>query len=157
MFRNYDWECQACFVIFDRIVSYPQDDPAPRILSDVESENTDCPYCGEDASIAERCISITAPYTGEQDLSPKVCGGRFDTMGYKQAERPQELGWMPKNASYQEARDFVSRPIYREWKKEKAAVRKENVAKQARAAAKSRGENVNFRRDKLPGDPKVTS
>jgi hypothetical protein len=157
MFRNYTWECQACGGYFDRMVKYPEANEAPRELGDVEDEDTLCPLCGGDAVDAQRCISLPAEYHGEKDLSPRVAGGSYDTMGMKQVKRPDEIGTMPDHASYEQARSFVNRPIYKEWKAEERANRSENKAKQKRAAAKARGENINFRRDKLPGDPKVTS
>lgn len=157
MFRRYDWECQVCGAWFERLVKFPQGDPAPKTLGEVEDEDLECPKCTGDASTAERLISCPAEYHGERDLSPRVFGGRFDTMGQKQVERPKEVGFMPTRASYEEARNFVNRPIYKEWRAEKQAVRKENKAKRARAAAKERGETINFRRDKLPGDPKIAS
>lgn len=157
MFRRYDWECQRCGAWFERLVSYPEGDPRPKTLGDVEDENLNCPSCGNDATEAVCLLSNPAEYHGERDLSPAVMGGRFDTLGRKQVSRPADLPLLPDKASYEQARAHVTSPMYREWKSEVKATRKENAAKQARASARARGENVNFRRDRLPGDPKLTS
>ena len=157
MFRNYDWECPACGYYFERMVKYDQGDPAPVLLGDVEDLDTTCPNCGEDAIAAERLISLIAEVHCDKDLSPQVAGGKFDTMGQRQVPRPKDVGFLPDHASYEEARTHVSRPEFKEWKAERNAVRKENKVKRTRLAAKRRGENVNFRKDKLPGDPSMTA
>jgi hypothetical protein len=87
---------------------------------------------------------------GEKIMNPQVSGGSYDTMGKKKGPRLPEL---PDNATGEEIRDFVRSKPYQEIKKERRAIGKENAMKRARARALRRGENVNMRRDRLPGDP----
>jgi hypothetical protein len=49
----------------------------------------------------------------------------------------------------------LSRPECREIKRERQRVAKQNAQKRKRLAAAKRGENVNFRRDRCAGDPKL--
>jgi hypothetical protein len=46
-------------------------------------------------------------------------------------------------------------PEYQNAKQERKRVREQNKLKRARKAALDNGGNINFRRDKLPGDPKI--
>lgn len=157
MFRRYDWECQNCQAVFEQIVQFPQADPAPKLLGDVENDDLTCPACGGNTANAERLISCPAEYHGEKQLNPIVRGGEHDTMGFKQVRKPKELGELPDHSTYEQAREYVRRPEYREWRREKKAVQAENKEKRKRADALARGEPVNFRRDKCAGDPKISA
>lgn len=157
MFRNYDWECQTCGRVFERVVSFAQGSKPPRLLGDSDADEQLCPHCHADATTAERLISLVAPYTGEKVLNPIVRGGQFDTAGMKTVPRPPEIGTLPDHATYAEAREFVRRPVYQEWRQEKKAVQAENRFKRKRLRALAAGAPINFKRDKCPGDPKITA
>ena len=60
----------------------------------------------------------------------------------------------PTSADYS---SMFSKPEYKEVEQVNAEIAKQNKAKRKRAKAISRGENVNMRRDKCPGDPKITA
>lgn len=156
MFRRYDWECQQCSAVFERIVQFPQAQPAPKTLGEVEAEELTCPSCNGDASTAQRLISMPAEYHGERVLNPIVRGGKFDTVGARTVPR-HGLGSLPDHCTYAEAREFTQRPEYQEWRKEKKAVQAENATKRKRMAALAAGAPVNFRRDRCPGDPKISA
>ncbi len=53
--------------------------------------------------------------------------------------------------------EHMSKPETKEIVKERKRIGAQNARKQMRAAAMRRGENVNFRRDRLAGDPKITA
>lgn len=60
----------------------------------------------------------------------------------------------PSSADYAA---LFSTPEYRERMAERKRIGVENKAKRARAAAFARGETVNFRRDKVAGDPNMAA
>lgn len=60
----------------------------------------------------------------------------------------------PSSADYQ---SLFSKPEYKEVEAVNDKITKENTAKRKRAKAMRRGENVNMRRDKCPGDPNMTA
>ena len=97
-------------------------------------------------------MSLPAKYLGEKDCSPMVSGGRYDTTGRR---KPPTLPTLPDGASAMDYKYLFSTPDYREVQKERKSVIASNKQKQARFAARRRGENVNFRRDKVAGDPKL--
>lgn len=85
-----------------------------------------------------------------------------------------DMGRLPENASkedYKEVRrrhrrdspsdaDYAalfSTSEYREAAAERKRVVRQNAVKRERAAALARGDNINFRRDRVDGDPNMTS
>lgn len=146
MFRNYDWQCCGCNTVREHVIQFPQSDKPARLLG---------LYCSGCKLVAlhERLISLTAPYMGERVLNPMVAGGQFDTMG---AKTPPSLPPpLPKDATFDDYRHRWNGAEYKERKAEILAVQKENKAKRKRAELIKQGANINLRRDKLPGDPKV--
>lgn len=148
MFRLHDWECTRCGTVSERVIKISQDDPVPREL---EMECAEC----DGECWHNRRISRPAPHMGKKVLNVAVHGGSFDTMGYKsEPELPPPL---PPDAKWGDWKDRWHSKEYKEIKAAKMAVKKENKAKRARAAAIKRGENINMRTCKLPGDPNFSS
>lgn len=154
-YRSFDWQCTKCEeVVWDLVWV---DETVP-LMDDIYCDTCDGVY------LHKRVLSLPAPYMGETDLSPQVMGGRYDTMGYKalpDLPMPENL---PRDADVADRKARIDAYAQRfdssEWKetvKERKCIQKENTAKKVRLEAKNRGENVNFRRDVLPGDPKVAS
>lgn len=97
-------------------------------------------------------MPLTAPYMGERVHNPMVSGGDFDTVGNK------ELPPLPKGGddeSYHEFKSRVKSPEYQEVRRARDAAKRENAAKRERARLIRAGANINMRRDRLPGDPKI--
>jgi hypothetical protein len=60
----------------------------------------------------------------------------------------------PSSADYA---SLFARPEYKEAERANKEIAKQNASKRKRAKAIARGENVNMRRDRCPGDPKITA
>ncbi len=144
----------------------------------------DCDICGEETE-QERLISAPAPYMGERLLNPIVRGGSYDTAGdapmpsYPDApgeaehvakiqsklsalgqDAPQAERYEAMASVASDAPDIIShmgKPECIEIKKERKRIGEQNIAKKQRLRALKRGENVNMRRDRLAGDPKLTA
>ena len=149
MFRRYDWECQECLGVREVVVEFPQGESPPRTL------NMACPTC-RDVNVHERMLSLPAEYHGERVLNPIVRGGQFDTAGQRPLPALPDLppGVASTTSNYAQ---LFRTPEYREARRERAEVAKQNKAKQERLAKLRAGANINLRNDKLPGDPKVTA
>lgn len=147
MFRNYDWQC-SCGETVQFMVQFPTGDRPVAQLG---------LWCGtcQAVTVHDRLISLTAPYMGEKMLNPMVSGGKFDTMGM--ASLPKIPDALPSSATWSDYKDRWQSKEWKEFKKETASVKKQNRQKQKRAAAIKRGENINMRTCKLPGDPKIAS
>lgn len=76
------------------------------------------------------------------------------TKAERMAAQVEACSDAPTSADY--AEHFKSREWRDVWARNQKTTR-ENTQKQKRAAALARGENVNFRRDKCAGDPKMTA
>ena len=149
MFRNYDWECTVCHAMREHIVQFPQGDKPPQF------ETIACEEC-ERETWHQRLISLPAEYHGERVFNPVVRGGSFDTAGFKALPSLPDLpAGVPETAG--NYREIWRTPEYREIKRERNAIKAENAAKQKRLKLLRKGENINMRRDKLPGDPKLTA
>lgn len=149
MYRLHDWECCACSTVHECLTDVPTGETPPRLSVQW------CPVCEGDGQ-HERLISLVAEYHGERTLNPMVHGGSFDTMG--KAPIP-DLPDIPGSArgDTEDYRQLFATP---EWKEARAAQRnviRLNNEKKKRARALARGQQVNFRRDKCVGDPKVTA
>jgi hypothetical protein len=146
-FRLYDWQCQSCEHIREAVIFFPEGGLPP------ERDLIKCSVC-DDENRHKRIISKPAKYMADRPLNPEVCGGSFDTMGYKSAP---DLPRLPDGAGYLEYKDFFQTKTYKEAKEARQAVIKENKAKRKRAALLKQGKTINMREDKLPGDPKIAS
>jgi hypothetical protein len=149
VFRFFDFQCTVCNVVRDAVIEYPQGETPPK------TQQLTCFDCQKETR-HERLISMPAEYHGEKVLNPVVSGGSFDTAGKKQVPTLPDLprGVAETTSNY---RQLFSTSEYREAKREREAVKKENAAKQDRLKKLRAGANINMRRDKLPGDPKITA
>lgn len=173
----YDLECQSCGHKHEMLANYQ---PSP-IYAGIE-----CPGCGRYAN-HKRLPSLIAPYFGEKILNPEVMGGSFDTMGKGKVARLPEfreaaehdakltaaINQLPPDAPMAAVRDtmasigdgpssadwraHMNRPEVKEARSQAKEDRRRNKLKRQRAAAIKRGENINMRTMRLPGDPKLTS
>lgn len=91
---------------------------------------------------------------GERVLNPMVHGGKFDTCG---AEKAPDLPALPDGCSYDQAKSIFSSNEYKEIKRQRKEVADRNKAKKKRAQLIKSGASINMRRDRLPGDPKLTA
>lgn len=158
MFRYYDFECGDCRDVHPLLIQVPAGQAVPQWSDD------ECPNCGS-ITRHERRMSCPAPYMGEKVYNPSVSGGKYDTMGYKKAPKIPEL---PASAYEKGAdgkkriridamKDRMHSPEYKDAMRVRQEVATQNTLKRKRAAAMERGENINMRRDRLPGDPKITA
>ena len=113
-----------------------------------------CPRCKE-ALPHRRVLSLPAPYLGERVRNPCVRGGAFDTMGNAPVPALPDLpaGVESNTENY---RQLFASTEWQEARSEVKEVNRRNARKRKRAAALERGENINMRRDKCDGDPKMT-
>lgn len=73
-------------------------------------------------------------------------------------ERDAAIGEACKDApSSADYASLFAKPEYKEVEHANQEIAKQNRSKRKRAKAIARGENVNMRRDKCPGDPKITA
>lgn len=156
-FRSFDWCCTVCEWTQWELVDVPHGERPPK-----QAVFT-CDICEEEQTF-DRIVSLVAEYHGEKVLNVPVYGGQFDTMGKRALPSMDMLPTLPADASASDCREqidaYKERFASSEWKelkKERASIAKENAAKRKRAAAIARGENINMRRDKLSGDPKMTA
>lgn len=136
MFRQFDFECPQCGHIQTDLTNVPYGErPKDR---DPEIQ---CHQCGHDGM--DRIVSLPAPYTGEMVLNVEISGGRHDTLGHKKGPDAPEF----KGETFGDFKDHYreNKEIYRA----RVQVRKENQDKRKRYNALKRGENINFRRDKV--------
>ena len=143
VFRQYDIECLGCGHVHAGLIQAMSGQPVPKRVND------DCPRCGKETR-HDRLISCPAEYMGEKDQSPIVKGGNMDTAG---EERLPELPTLPTMSHSDQYRDLFKTPEYKEAKRKRTVVSSNNKQKKRRLAAKMRGENVNFKRDRCKGDP----
>jgi hypothetical protein len=141
MLRYYDFACR-CGHVHAELVEVPHGQKPDKayILF--------CPRCKAKEKHT-RMLSAPAVYLGEKQLSPRVCGGSFDTMGHqRQPPVPEFAG-----ETLADFKDFVRTPEYREVKKQRAVVSANNKQKRARARAMKKDPTISFRHNPLPGDP----
>ena len=157
MFRSHDWQCSICERVQWALIWVSSGCDAQRHLI------SDCPTC-ERATEHRQIISLTAEYHGERVLNPIVHGGSYDTAGTRELPTMDALPSLPKDASKDARKDQIeayrqrfSSPEWKDLKSQQASIQKDNVGKRQRLQAINNGENINMRRDKLPGDPKVTA
>lgn len=146
MYRLYDFECGACGARDEHLVDVPRCEPVPRVIT------ADCRHCAQECE-HERIVSLPAPYMGERLCNPLVHGGRFDTTGNRALTPLPDLPAGVEHNSDNYSQLFASRD-YREAQKTRSVEHSQNLAKRKRLAAYKRGEQVNFKRDRCPGDPK---
>lgn len=156
-YRLFDWACTLCGLERESL-TWVKDKKRPP-----EKAMLACLTCRMPTRHA-RIVSVVAEYHGEKTLNPIVHGGAFDTAGSKPLPGMDALPSIPLDASRadrkQQVEAYRQRFASAEWKdmkKQRASIMKDNAEKKQRLAALKRGENVNMRRDKLPGDPKVTA
>jgi len=142
MLRLYDFECERGH-IHEALVDVPAGEHPGTHYA------LTCPKCRA-CSPHLRLISPPAKYLGEKVMSPKVYGGQFDTMGAKALPTLPEF---PDEGSARDFVDFVHDRDYRDAKRERARVRRENKIKRARAKAARRDPNLSFRHNRVAGDP----
>jgi hypothetical protein len=147
MFRLFDWQCCECGAVEEQLIGVERGDFVPDLAIFF------CAKCSTTTN-QTRCVSLPAPYMGERPLNPMVTGGQFDTMGYEREPNSSVLRDGMTVGEFNEARHSKE---YKETRREVDAVRERNKAKRERAAAIKRGENINMRTCRLPGDPKITS
>src|SRR3990167_3168075 len=177
MFRSWDWECARCGTEQWALIDVPHGQPSPTRTT------MPCGACSAE-TMHERLPPLLATYMGERVCNPMVSGGSFDTTGNVQppplpdlpganehaAKATQTLARAGRGnlaeARRETAQDAPSAadyatlfksPEYREVKAAREKVKRENVQKKQRLSALRRGEQVNFRRDKCIGDPKMTA
>lgn len=146
MWRLFDWKCQNCDEEREETIEYPQGDQAPRVLRMV------CSAC-RSIRDHDRLLSRGADYT-PRPMAPMVSGGSFDTVGNKPLT---PLPLLPNDCRLSDARDFFQTRTYKEVKEKRTAEKGENRMKQWRAGLIKKGDNIDMRTDKLPGDPSFTS
>lgn len=156
-FRSYDWECTQCGCVAWHLVDVPHGELPPR------TAELPCLECDE-MTEHDKVISLVAAYMGEKMLNPIVHGGKFDTAGRRELPSMPAFDNLPPDASISARKERVDAyrerfqsNEWREMKRERAAIRAENAQKRQRLAAIARGDNINMRRDKCAGDPKVTA
>lgn len=145
MLRLYDWECTKCGAKREALVLVPHGAAPPK----TQPLPCTCVASQKDTK-HRRLLSRPAQYLGERPLNVVMRGGSCDTMGYKPLP---DLPEFPDNGSADDFCDFVQRPEYKEAKKQRAAVERENRTKRKRAAALKRGDIKSMRHCPLPGDP----
>jgi hypothetical protein len=151
MFRQYDFECVVCRNVATDLVDVPHNTTPPK------HQNKACPVCNQETK-HDKLIGLPAPYMGEKVYNPQISGGSFDTMGNRKSCKlptiPTEAFDTkdPKKLA-DNCKQHFSTPEYKEAERKRNQTIAENKQKKQRAAALERGESVNIRRDKLPGDP----
>src|SRR3990167_5907418 len=125
-FRQYDFECRHCGHVRGELVWTERGKKPPAAACMV------CPEClCEDDN--DRRISCPARYTYDRPYAPQVYGGKFDTMG--QRHSGIELPDLPRDASFDQARDVLMSKERREKVEANLAVQRENKLKRQRAKA----------------------
>lgn len=156
-FRQYDADCTECRNTRPILFWVDFGDDAPRRIVE------ECRHCNRE-TVHIRVVSLIAEYHGEKSLNVEVHGGQFDTAGSRAFKTMAEIP-EPKNmedradrrAHIEAYKERFASSEWKEMKKENASIARENAAKQKRLAAIKSGANINMRRDKLPGDPKITA
>lgn len=172
----YDLECSQCGAVSEHLREYVAH-------GFYEAE---CSRCARVVRHSRR-PSLIARYMGEAVLNPIVKGGKHDTAGFAKVTRlpvfreaaahdarlSEAVNKLPPNAtrsdlieatrsvgpgpSLADYKVHMNKPEFKEAKKQQAEEKRNNRLKRLRAGAIGRGENINMRRDRLPGDPKLTS
>jgi len=111
-FKAIDWECSICGSREEGTLTWVNSgDPRPKHRQDY------CPFC-DTITDQDSLIGMPARYMGEAVCSPKVYGGQYDTMGFREemdlpdlpgveehSEKMREqMAALPDNASPQELR-----------------------------------------------------
>lgn len=178
MFRLYDFVCTQCKVKDEHLVDTPHGEKVALLIRDW------CYQCNDTVD-HERVMSMPAPYMGEKVVNPIMHGGKNDTAGKKalpplpelkgEAEYQAKLGAEIAKAS-SGGREAVNEVLermsgeapssadygtlfdskeYKKAEKRRARAKAENDEKKKRLKAIRRGEQVNMKRDKCRGDPKI--
>lgn len=147
MFRLYDWGCDDCNYLHEPLIDVPVGGAVPLVAYFY------CPLC-EETTKHERELSLPAPYMGERVCNPCVRGGSFDTMGNSPVPSLPELPSSAEGTCDDYRAHFDSKE-WRESRKERNSVTKQNQEKRKRAAAIQSGAPINMRRDKCAGDPNI--
>lgn len=145
-FRQYDFECSECETVHPDLV-WVEHGEKPVAMAELW-----CTACG-DYTGHERRISCPAKYTYDRSFSPVVYGGKYDTMGHKQDA--VELPDLPRDASFDQARDVLMSKERREKVDAKRALARENKLKRERAKAMKKDPHLSMRAHRLPGDPET--
>lgn len=179
MLRLYDWLCAECSTRTEALVDVPHGTEPPKnrelFCSDCGEHITHnrtislvAPYTGEHIRNPEvyggSCD--TMGHRRVQDL-PDLPGAAEHS-----AETARKLRALPDNASHEDRRavlreqgktapsgadyaSLFSTNEYKEKERKRARDQKENALKRKRAKAHKAGANINFRRDRCAGDPKI--
>lgn len=147
MFKLHDFYCPQCQLILEALIKIPQGKKPPRSLRRY------CTICNEDRNFKWQVPTKVAKYYGDRMYSPRVSGGKFDTLG---AERmPSYPNGIPDDISLDDFASVCRNPEWREITAERKNISKRNAAKRARAKAIDKNpETVSVRTHPLPGDPR---
>ena len=180
MLRLFDWECSACKEQHENLAEIPHG-KLPR------SVTFECPYCEETVRqrrlislpapyMGEKNLSPIVKGGSFDTVGHRKLPDLPDLPGAKEhsAKTQAALRALPPNATQGDrqatilkagkdaprASDYMAlfnKPEYKEAESARKQVAKQNADKKKRHRALTRGENVNFRRDKALGDPKMSS
>lgn len=179
VFRFYDWQCTACDEQAERLTNVPHGEPVPR------QDVMECHACGQfclherlmsaPAEYMGEKVHNPMVSGGRFDTMgmrrlPKLP----DIDGAKQHREAIERDMRALGPDYskdmaQQVHDHHAKsaptmedysyhfktPEYVEAKRARRKARKENLEKQKRAKALRKGANINMRRDKCAGDPRI--
>lgn len=143
MFRLYDWKCRKCGSVQESVVQFKTGEAPP------SQTLLPCEVCGD--RYHNRLPPRTVAHVGRR-FAPLVAGGSFDTAGKKSLT---PLPQIPEGASdnYSAMKDFFNTKEYKEVKAHRKEEKRRNQQKQVRADLVRKGESIDIRRFKLPGDP----
>jgi len=145
MFRLYNFECAQCGTEREGLVDVPFGTKTKKAYP------LECEECGGETSHVWVVVAPFAKPTCDLAFSPRVSGGKFDTLGN---EPLPALPTLPDGAKSNDYKDLFAKPEYKEIRRERREVKRRNLQKRKRAYMMDRGENVSVRQNKLPGDPK---
>ena len=181
MWKPVDFKCSSCGATHEETVWVPQGDPRPSTTC------CDCPACGDTCPhdsvlglpapyMGEKILNPQMFGGAYDTMGARELHDLPDLPGQQEhsAKLRAAMSQLPDNATSQERKAVFSEackdapssadyetmfqsPEYKEKSAANEQIKKENKAKQTRAKAIARGENINMRRDKCPGDPNMTA
>ena len=181
MLRLADWKCDTCGELGEELVEVPRGESLPKqqelVCATCNAETTHtrqlalpAPYMGE-RPLNPRMFGGSFDTMGREappDL-PELPGAveHMQATATKLAELPADAGADARREVLRDMRatapssaDFAAHFATREYREAEAQGRKvaqRNAGKRKRAAAMLRGEPVNMKRDRLPGDPNLAA
>lgn len=182
MFRLYDFECLECGNIQEILVDTPRGE-SPSKITQGDCETCEAttsferrlslpaPYMGERVlnpvmhggrfdTAGMRDLPDLPDLPGETERQAKVAA-KIDAMGVDKMparERSRAIVGASSDApSSNDYRSLFESREYKRAKRDRELINSENAEKRKRHAAIKRGENINMRRDRCKGDPKITA